>query len=110
MIVRSQAGMLSSGVLPPDSMFIGSATSMIQQAELRHRTRDRAEEDADRGREEEIERDARHEERDRADDRTPKRPRTTISSESPTATVMTSAFAQTLASAISNGVSGIISR
>ena len=41
----------------------------VQQAELRHRARDGAEKDADRGREEQIDRDAGQEERDRAGDR-----------------------------------------
>ena len=102
--------MLSSGVLLPESMFIGSTTSMIQQAELRHRARDGAEKDADRGGEEQVERDARQEQRDRAGDRHAEQAAHDEQSDRPTATVMTSPFAQIFDIAISNGVSGMTSR
>ena len=111
MTVRRSGGMLSNGVLLPDSMFIGIATSMIEQAELRHGAGDGAEEDADGGGEEQVERRRRQGTAGssrRSARRAACAPRTP--SDTPTATVMTRPLAQTFDIAISNGVSGMTSR
>ena len=82
----------------------------IEQAELRHRSRDRAEENADGGRKKQINRDAEEEQRDRPAIGTPSKPWTTKQSDRPTATMMTRPFAQIFDIAISNGVSGMTRR
>ena len=111
MITCSQTGMLSSGVLPPESMFIGSTTRMNSRPNCGMERRDGAEQDAERGDEEQVERRRRPGTAGREPAiGTPSSRCTTSNSDSPAATMMTSPFAQILASMISNGDTGITSR
>ena len=91
MTVRRKGGMLSSGVLLPESIFIGIDDQHVEQPKLWHRARDGAEKDADRRRKEQIDRDAGQEQRDRPGNRNAEQPRTTKSRERPTATMITNA-------------------
>ena len=61
--------MLSSGVLAPDSRFIGTATRMKSSPSCGIERATVAEEDADRRGEEEVDHHAAHEQRNRAGDR-----------------------------------------
>ena len=88
----------------------GQIDQHVEQAELRHRPRNCAQKDSDRGCEEQVDHHANHKQRYRAGDGNPKHQAQHQIKLKATATAITRPFAQTLDIAISNGVSGMTRR